>query len=157
MDTVNQRVANFVKFFSMLMVFGCLLYMYAYTSGKENSGADHGWFFELSSKQIFFFGLAIFAIFNLVMNMAISTYKNSQIKDGNSIIFGSEEKKEKLLLWFTYVSASVNVLIATIIAFLALVRLNEQANISGLAMLPTAAMILFIVACFGVFRLLIQK
>lgn len=157
MDIVNQRVANFIKLFSMFMVFGCLLYMYAYTSGKENLGSTHGWFFELSSKQIFLFGLTVFAIINIVMSLGINTYKNAQIKDGNSVVFKSEEKREKLLMWFTYVAASVNVLIATIVAFLALVKLNEGANISGLALLPTAAMVLFIVACFGVFRLLTQK
>lgn len=141
----------------MFMVFGCLLYMYAYTSGLNGGENTHGWFFELSSKQVFFFGLAVFAIFNLVMNMGISTFKNTQVKDGNSMVFRNEEKREKLLMWFTYVAASVNVLMATIIAFLALVKLNGQANISGLALLPTAAMILFIVACSGVFRMLIQK
>ena len=65
MSEVNQRFARFTKTFSMLLVIGSLLYMYAYVpeSGIVTQ-TDRYWILELSKAQLFYIGLTVFGIFN---------------------------------------------------------------------------------------------
>ena len=158
MNETNQRVANFIKMFSMFMVFGSLLYMYAYATDRANFlNTSPNWITELPKAQLFYVGLGVFAIFNLVMNVGISMYKNAKGIDNRSLLFKSKEQKRKLLLWFTYVWAGINFLIASVIIYLALIKINEVADISEYVFIPVIGLLSLVAILIGLIGALIRK
>ena len=158
MNETNQRVANFIKMFSMFMVFGSLLYMYAYATDRVNFlNTSPNWITELPKAQLFYVGLGVFAIFNLVMNVGISMYKNAKGIDNRSILFKSKEQKRELLMWFTYVWAGINFLIASVIIYLALIKINEVADISEYIYFPVIGLLSLVAILTGTIGILIRK
>jgi hypothetical protein len=153
MSEVNQRVANFIKAFSMFMVIGSLLYMYAYSPASSyfmNSSQD--WMLKLSREHIFYVGLGVFAIFNLLMNIAISMYKNSKGTEPQSVLFRSKEQKQKVLVWLNWFLAGINILITCIVLFLALIKINEVTDTAKYLFIPVAGLIILVFIIFGLIR-----
>jgi hypothetical protein len=154
MSELSQRGANFFKFFSMFTVFGSLLYMYAYS--RENSDlvtSTQDGVVGIPRTYIFYYGLAVFAIINLVLSYWINIYKSVKEIDEKSIRFKSKEQKESLLLWFTYFLTGTNVLITCFILYLALIKINDAASNSGYMYIAIVAVVLW----FGILIRLVSS
>jgi len=158
MNEVNQRVANFLKFFSMVMVFGSLLYMYAYsTDSSDHLNTTRDWLTGMPKAHIFYFGLGIFAIINLAMNFWINMYKKVKEIDEKSILFRSKRHKERLLMWFTFLLIGTNFQIASFVTYLAVIKINEDSAASGYAYIPAVGFILFAGILIGLIRALFRN
>lgn len=158
MGEVNMRVANFIKFFSMMMVIGSLLYMYAYSSDRLNFlNESKDWISEVPKSSIFYAGLGLFALFNIPMHIGINMYKNVEGIDERSVFFKSKNHKEKLLVWFTYMLAGVNVFITSIVLYLAMLKINEASFDSDYVYIPFFGMIILIAPFVGLIAALIRK
>ena len=144
--------------FSMFMVFGSLLYMYAYANDRLNfMNPSPNWITELPKAQLFYVGLGVFAILNLVMNVGISMYKNAKGIDNRSILFKSKEVKKKLLMWFTLFWAGINFLIASIITYMALIKINDVTNISEYVIIPIIGFLSLIAILIGLIGTVVRK
>ena len=158
MDEVNIRVANFIKFFSMMMVIGSLLYMYAYSSDRLNFlNESQDWISDMPKSSIFYAGLGLFALFNITMHIGINMYKNVEGIDERSVFFKSKQQKEKLLIWFTSIIAGVNVFITSIVLYLAMLKINEASVDSDFVYIPLVGMIILIAPFVGLIAALIRK
>ena len=158
MDEVNIRVANFIKFFSMMMVIGSLLYMYAYSSDRLNFlNESQVWISDVPKSSIFYAGLGLFALFNITMHIGINMYKNVEGIDERSVFFKSKQQKEKLLIWFTSIIAGVNVFITSIVLYLAMLKINEASVDSDFVYIPLVGMIILIAPFVGLIAALIRK
>ena len=158
MGEVNMRVANFIKFFSMMMVIGSLLYMYAYSSDRLNFlNESQDWISEVPKSSIFYAGLGLFALFNITMHIGINMYKNVEGIDERSVFFKSKLQKEKLLVWFTSILAGVNVFITSIVLYLAMLKINEASIDSHYVYIPFVGMIILITPFVGLIAALIRK
>ena len=158
MSELNLRIANFIKGFSMFIVIGSLLYMYAYASDRLNFlHTSQDLVRELTKVQIFYFGLGIFAFFNLVMNVGISMYKNTKGIDNHSILFKSKEQKESLLMWFTYLWAGINTLIACLAIYVAILKIKEAATAADYLFIPAAGLIILVSIFIGLLGALTRK
>lgn len=142
----------------MIMVIGSLIYMYAYTSDRLNfSNTSQNWTMELPKTQIFYFGLGIFAIFNLVMNVGINMYKNVKGVDNRSNFFRNKEQKEKLLMWFTYLWAGINGLIVCFVIYIAMLKINVAADTYEYLFIPAAGLIILVSILIGLISALLRK
>ena len=153
-----MRVANFIKFFSMMVVIGSFLYMYAYSSDRLyflNESQD--WISEVPKSSIFYAGLGLFALFNITMHIGINMYKNVEGIDERSVFFKSKHQKEKLLIWFTSILAGVNVFITSIVLYLAMLKINEASVDSDFVYIPFFGMIILIAPFVGLIAALIRK
>ena len=158
MDEVNIRVANFIKFFSMMMVIGSLLYMYAYSSDRLNFlNESQDWISDVPKSSIFYAGLGLFALFNITMHIGINMYKNVEGIDERSVFFKSKQQKEKLLIWFTSIIAGVNVFITSIVLYLAMLKINEASVDSDFVYIPLVGMIILIAPFVVLIAALILK
>jgi len=130
MNELNFRVANFMKMVSMFMVLGALLYFYAYVGDRLDfvPSSDEGSIDHVSKSVVFYSGLGIFAVFNLVINAVLSVYKSAEKYHESSVLLKSEIHKERVMLWIVYLIVGVNTSIASAITYLALLRIN---NVSG--------------------------
>ena len=153
-----MRVANFIKFFSMMMVIGSLLYMYAYSSDRLNFlNESQDWISDVPKSSIFYAGLGLFALFNITMHIGINMYKNVEGIDERSVFFKSKQQKEKLLIWFTSIIAGVNVFITSIVLYLAMLKINEASVDSDFVYIPFVGMIILIAPFVGLIAALIRK
>lgn len=158
MNVVNQRIANFIKALSIFMVFVSLLYMYGYSPENGNGmNTSQNWLASLSKAHLFYIGLGVFAIFNLVMNVGISMYKNSKGIDTKSVLFRSKEQKEMVLMWLTYFLAGINMLIMCMMFYVALIKINEVTDTSALIFIPFVGLIILVSAIIGLIHAIIKK
>lgn len=158
MNVVNQRVANFIKAFSIFMVFVSLLYMYSYSPENGNGmNTSQNWLTTLSKAHLFYIGLGAFAIFNLVMNVGISMYKNSKGIDTKSVLFRSKEQKEMVLMWLTYFLAGINILITCMMFYVALIKINEVTDTSSYIFIPVVGLIILVSTIIGLIHAIIKK
>ncbi len=158
MNVVNQRVANFIKAFSIFMVFVSLLYMYGYSPENGNGmNTSQNWLTSLSKAHLFYIGLGVFAIFNLVMNVGISMYKNSKGIDTKSVLFRSKEQKEMALMWLTYFLAGINILITCMMFYVALIKINEVTDTSAYIFIPFVGLIILVSIIIGLIHAIIKK
>ncbi len=145
MSETSLRVANFSKLFSMFAVVGSLLYMYAYATDKVDFfGSSDEWYSRWSKVEIFYIGLTVFAVFNILAGLAISAFKNVKGIDENSLFFRSEHHKEKLLVLLTYLLSGINVFIASVVFYLALVKINQQQDHMEYMYLPAICLVILI-------------
>ena len=158
MNELNQRGANFFKFFSMVLVFGSLLYMYAYTTDRSDIlNVTGNWLTGIPKAHIFYYGLGTFAIINLAMNYWINIYRNVKGIDEHSFLFKNKLHKERLLMWFTYLLAGTNFLIATIVTYLAFIKINEVSSASGYVYIPLVGLILLTGILISLINALFKK
>ena len=159
MSELNFRIANFVKLLSMFMVLGALLYFYAYVDVRLESviPLSGDWYREFSKSAVFYTGLGIFAVFNLVMNAVLGVYKNTRSYDEHSLLFKSELHKERIWLWILYLMAGVNVLISSSIMYIALLRINQVDSNTDYAFLPAFGFMAVLIAFSGLLVSIIKK
>lgn len=158
MNVVNQRIANFIKALSIFMVFVSLLYMYGYSPENGNGmNTSQNWLASLSKAHLFYIGLGVFAIFNLVMNVGISMYKNSKGIDTKSVLFRSKEQKEMVLMWLTYFLAGINMLIMCMMFYVALIKINEVTDTSAYIFIPFVGLIILVSTIIGLIHAIIKK
>ena len=95
MSETSFRIANFLKMFSMFIVFGSLIYFYAYVENRLGFVNEAEFWLEKTPKSyIFYTGLGIFALFNLLMSVGLSMFKNAQGYDDKSWLFKNSLHKE---------------------------------------------------------------
>lgn len=158
MNVVNQRVANFIKAFSIFTVFVSLLYMYGYSpEGGNRMNSPQDWLATFSKTQLFYIGLGIFAIFNLVMNVGISMYKNSKGIDTKSVLFRSREQKEIVFMWLTYFLAGINFMITCLVMYAALIKINEATDPSAYIIIPVFGVTILTGITIGLIGAIIKK
>lgn len=153
MSEVNLRVANFVKLFSMFVAIFSLVYLYAYSTDKLSTiFAQDLWIRNIPNTQIFYSGLAAFAVFNLMMTVGINMFKSAKGVDIKSLLFRNEARKQKILVWLTYLQACINFLISSIVFYFALVKINDTVDAGTYIYLPilglASLLILFVVLLF---------
>jgi len=156
MSEINLRIANFFKVFSMLIVVVSLAYMYAYVTDKVDFlRSDSVWHDRISKEFIFYSGLGIFAVYNLIMGLAINMYEDTRGVDKSSLLFKSELQKQKLIVWFTYLLTGGNLFIASMIFYLALVKINLAGNTTDYIYFPlTGALILMSILLTLIYQLI---
>ena len=159
MSELSFRVAKFLKMMSMFLVLGSLLYFYAYVDDRLDAiiPASGGWFSEISKSVVFYTGLGIFAVFNLVINAVLSVFKGTNRYDQRSLIFKSEVHKEQIWLWLLYLTAAVNVLISSIITYIALLRMNQAEGTADYAFVPGFGFLVTLVALAGILVSIFKK
>ncbi len=147
---VKQRVANILRFFSMVLVVIGLLFMYAYGSDAHSaSPAMTNWATSFSKSFIFYLGLTIFGVINILFTWWIKSYRDTNTFDGWSFLFKSEAQKSWLLIWFTLQLAVFNFLLASVIAFIGFVRIEGVAAESKFFFIPVIGLALFILVLVG--------
>ena len=93
MMEVKQRVANIVRFISMVAVLTALLFMYGYgTDDQVVRSFSEESFSQVSKSTIFYSGLAVFAIVNFLLMWGIKAYREVQGIYPQSRLFKSEFK-----------------------------------------------------------------
>lgn len=158
MNEINLRIANFLKLVSMVMVIVSLLYMYAYTSENIrllSSSVD--WLKGLSKSYVFYIGLALFAVFNLLMHGAINFYKSAEGYDESSMLFQNAERKESLVMRFTFLLAGINIFFTSIIIYIAMISINEVKSSTDYLLIPVIGMLVLLGFLIGLIVSFIKK
>jgi hypothetical protein len=159
MSELSFRIANFLKTLSMFIVLGSLLYFYAYVDVRLDQifPTSGDWYSQLSKSAIFYTGLGTFAVLNLVMNAVLGIYKSTKSYDEKSLLFKNEIHKERIWLWFIYLIAGVNVLISSMIIFLALIKINQEESETGYAFLAVVGFVAVAIAFSGLLASIFRK
>ncbi len=154
--TVHQRVANTLKVISMIAFVGSLLYFYAYSPESNRLNVEISWIFEYSRTTLFYVSLAVFALFNLIMNYSLNMYQNVRGTVQRSLFFRSEHRKLRMLVWLNYFTAGANFLFTSLVLFIALSRINEVTDLSVYLFIPLIGTgifsIIFVGLVVAVFR-----
>ncbi|NJN26271.1 MAG: hypothetical protein HC819_09985 [Cyclobacteriaceae bacterium] len=157
MGVISMRGANFLKVFTMLLVIGSLLYMYAYSAGPDAIIADtSNWFSTIDKALIFYVGLGVFALFNIMMYTAIYMYRN-QIDRLNDYLFKNKKSKERILLWMNYLVSGINLCLVSIVLYIAFAKINELSDATALRYLPIAGLLFLIVSATGLVVAVVKK
>lgn len=147
---IKQRVANILKSLSMLAALGALLFMYAYgTDSNVIRESSDVVLQSIPKSTLFYGGLAVFAILNLLMNLGLKMYREAKGVAENSIFFKSEEKKQRLQLWFTANIASINCLLASVYAYVGFIKIDGESAIEGYLQIPLVGLVFFLISIVG--------
>ena len=158
MSVTGFRVAKFLKMVSMFMVFGSLIYFYAYVEDRLGFLTNnHDWFVAASKSMIFYTGLGIFSIFNLMMGLSINVYNKAQGYNENSLLFKSESQKERIHFWLIYITASINFLIECGILYLAMIRINGMSSKTDYIFLPVFGLLAILISMIGLLLVFTKK
>ena len=155
--TVHQRAANTLKVISMIAFTGSLVYLYAYSPESTYLNKELSWIFEYSRAALFYLGLAVFAIFNLLMNFSINMYQRVEGTVRSSLLYKSERQREGLLVWLGYFTAGVNFLLTSLVLFIALSRINEVNDLSTYLSIPLAGVVIFTAMFIGLIVAVFRK
>ena len=155
---LKQRVANIFKFLSMTVVIGSLVFMYAYGSDAHSVNIpDQSWFSEVSKTVIFYTGLIIFGIVNIIFNWWIKIYRETDGFDARSLLFKSAYRKSAMLVWFTALMAAVNFFISTVIIYVAFIKIDGISAESRYFFIPVAGLVLLLMVTFSGALLALRK
>ena len=158
MGDVNIRVASFLKMVSMLMVIASLIFMYGYAEDRLNfTRTANIWIREVPKSYLFYGALVSFAALNLFLNVGLSIYKNSRGYNKNSYLFRSKEKKEKLVVLINYLIAGANLLITTILIYIALMRINDTRDPLDYIYLPVLGILVLAGIMVAIVAALLRK
>jgi len=131
------RVANIVRFVSMILVIAALLLMYAYGTDDHSIRATTDAFLpKISRATIFYTGLGIFAVFNLLMNWGIRSYRDARGFDPKSLLFKSEHHKVGVLFWFILLLGSLNFLLGLMITYIGFIKIEGPSAQNDYLALP---------------------
>ncbi len=147
---IRQRLANITRFISMIIFVGSLLFFYAYVSDATSRAVENDFYLmQLPKGLIFYSMLALFAVFNILMNMGIRMYRESRGADGNSRLFYSKNQKEAILMWTNLLVAGFNMLLSGLLIYVGFMRIVEMASVGGQIFIPVLAILLFLVPLSG--------
>jgi len=158
MSELDLRVASFLKLLSMLMVLGSLMYMYAYVNDRMDFlNHSQGWLMNVSKSYFFYGALGVFAVFNLSLNVGLSIYKSAEGYHENSLLFRNKLQKDRIIMWFTYLLAAINLLITCSIIYVAFVRINEVNNQMDYIYIPGFGLLILIGIVVGLIAAIFKK
>ena len=158
MSEISIRGANFLKVFSMMMVVGSLIYMYGYATDKlDVMNPEIESVTSLSKAHIFYAGLGLFVLFNLVMHVILHMYKSAQGFDPKSYLFKNKLHKARIIVWITYLLAGINIFLTTIITFVALAKINEATGTTPLIYFPIVGFCILIFIIIGLLVAIFRK
>ena len=147
---VKLRVANIVRFVSMILVMAALLLMYAYGTDDHSIRTTKDAFLpQFSKATIFYTGLGVFAVFNLLMNWGIRSYREAKGYDPKSLLFKSEHQKAGVLFWIILLLAALNFLLGLMITYIGFIKIEgPSAQIDYIA-LPVMGISILCVVLVG--------
>ena len=155
---VKQRIANIIKFLSMAALIGSLLFMYAYGSDAHSTRVpEQGWLAGLSKTTIFYTGLIVFGMLNVIFNWWIKMFRETSGFDPKSFLFKNEYRKSILLVWFTLLLAAVNFFISTVITYIAFIKIDGVSAEIRYFFLPVAGLSVFVLVAVGGVVLVLRK
>jgi fatty acid desaturase len=158
MREIRQRVANIIRFVSMIGVVASLVFMYAYgMDGHTVEVKKESWLDTVDRSTLFYYGLGIFAIFNFIMNWGIRVYRDAQGNMDGSIFFKSESHKAGIVFWLTLLLATINFFIALIITYIGFMRIQGEEVGSTYFALPLLGLILLLTAVIGLVYAIFRK
>lgn len=142
---IKQRVANMFKFFSMLSIIVSLLFMYAYGSDDHSVLVlEQGWLSDISKATIFYTGLIIFGVINIIFNWWIKMYKETRGYDDKSLLFKNEYHKAGMLVWFTSLMAAINIFISALILYIAFIKIDGISAEGRFIFIPVAGLLFLV-------------
>ena len=158
MTEIKQRVANIIRFVSMISVVAALLFMYAYGADDHVIRPDtDDVLTQIPKSTIFYTGLVVFAIFNLLMNWGIKAYRETRGFDANSLLFRSENQKSRVIFWLTLLLAALNFLLGFFISYIGFIKIEGLDAQKGYLHLPIIGLVITIVAFIGLLIAVISK
>ena len=158
MTEIKQRIANICRFLSMISVLASLLFLYGYgTDNNQITVGEQGKFWSLPKATLFYSGLIVFGLLNILTSFGIKIYRDSSGQDTRSLLFRSEEQKANVLVWLTFSAAAVNVLLATTMVFIAFIKIDGLDSAFQYAYIPLLGIVLFVAAIVGLLISVFQK
>jgi ABC-type polysaccharide/polyol phosphate export permease len=134
----------------MGFVVASLLFMYGYGTDVHSIGPmGSGLLAGASKAGIFYAGLGIFGVFNLLMNWGIKIYREADGFDGRSFLFRNEFQKAKLLVWLTLSLAAINFFISAIVAYIGFIKIDGTPAERQYIYLPVLGALVLIVTISG--------
>lgn len=150
MQEIRQRTANIVRFLSMAGVVGSLLFMYAYATDDHNiRPASEDVLSGISKTTLFYYGLGVFGVFNVLMNWGIKVYREATGYDKSSRLFKNESHKARILFWLTLALAAINLLITSVVTFVAFIKIEGISAQTAYLPIPIIGLILLFVVLTG--------
>lgn len=150
MEEIRQRVANIVRFLSMAGVVGSLLFMYAYGADDHNvRPAAEDVLSGISKTTLFYYGLVIFGVFNVLGNWGIKVFREATGYDKNSRLFKNETHKARILFWLTLTLAAINLLITAAVTFIAFIKIEGVSAQTDYLPIPIIGLTLLLVVLIG--------
>lgn len=132
--------------------------MYAYVNERmEFLNSSNDWLSKFPKAYIFYTGLGVFAVFNLLINVGINMFKNAEGYDERSLLFKNQEHKERLLMWFAYLLAGINFLISCVIFYLGLIQINEMNDKMQYIFLPITGLLVLLGVILGLLVAIFRK
>lgn len=142
----------------MFMVLGSLIYFYAYVDNRLGFINEADSWFETSPKTyIFYSGLGIFALFNLLMSVGLSMYKNAQGHDEKSWLFKNAMQMERVSIGMIYLLIGINFMISTVTIYLALIRINGMSNEADYIYWPLFGLLILIITVVNLVLAIAKK
>jgi len=155
---IKQRIANIARFVSMMLFIGGLLFFYSYASDAIGRSITEDYYIlQLPKSLIFYSMLILFAVFNIIMNLAVRLYRDAKGEDQSSRLFFSAHQKVVVTFWATLTIAGFNALLATFLFYVGFVRIEELAAITGSIAIPVLGIISFLVPFSGLIVTLLTK
>jgi ABC-type polysaccharide/polyol phosphate export permease len=150
MEEIRQRTANIFRFLSMAGVVGSLLFLYAYGADEHNIRPSTGdWLEDISKTALFYYGLAIFGVFNVLVNWGIKVYREAVGYDQNSRLFKNEMHKAGILFWLTLTLAVINILIASVVTYMAFIKIEGVSAQTDYLHIPVIGLSFLLIAIIG--------
>jgi hypothetical protein len=150
MEEAKQRAANIFRFLSMMVVIGALLFMYAYGTDEHSiRPQEYGLIEGFSKTALFYYGLVIFGVLNILANWGIKVYRDVIGYDMNSRFFKNEMHKARILFWLTLTLTAINLLIASVVAYIAFIRIDGASAQTDYLHLPIIGLALLVIVLIG--------
>jgi len=150
MTEVKQRAANIIRFVSMISVVAALLFMYGYGTDEHVIRNDaEGLLSKFPRSTIFYTGLVIFAVFNLLMNWGIKAYREAEGFDVSSILFRTERQKAGILLWLTLLLGALNFFLGFLISYIGFIKIEGLSAQNSYLPLPVIGLVITVVVFAG--------
>jgi ABC-type polysaccharide/polyol phosphate export permease len=150
MEEIRQRAANIVRFLSMAGVVGSLLFMYAYGADEHNiRPVAEDVLSGISKTTLFYYGLGVFAVFNVLMNWGIKVYREATGYDKSSRLFKNETHKARILFWLTLMLSAINLLITSAVTFIAFIKIEGVSAQTDYLPIPIIGLTILFVVLVG--------
>jgi TRAP-type C4-dicarboxylate transport system permease small subunit len=158
MQEVKQRVANIIRFLSMIAAIGSLLFMYAYSTDQHAINHQQtSLFYGISKTTLFYAGLVVFLIFNTSINWGIGAYRSAE-GSGQQLHFLSDEtRKNKVLFWLTLLMAAINIMIASLALFAAVIMIDGPSHARSYAYMPIVGLLFLLVVLAALIASVVRK
>ena len=107
--------------------------------------------------RIFYAGLVVFAVFNLLMNWGIKVYKEAEGYDVHSILFRSEGHKARVIFWLTLLMAALNFLLGFFISYIGFIKIEGINAQTSYLHLPVIGLAIALITFVGLLIAVLSK